>query len=63
MLATYNVIDLMSESRPAIGVKAVLTAILRAEDDFSPYGFRQIHDARVRICSARAFATRRICSS
>jgi hypothetical protein len=39
MFAAYNVIDLMSEGRPAFRVKTVFAAILRSADNFLPNGF------------------------
>jgi hypothetical protein len=40
MFTAYDVIVLMSESGSAFWVKTVFTAVLCAEDDFLPYGFR-----------------------
>lgn len=42
VFATYNVVDLVSESRPAFRVKTVLAAILRTADDLLPGRLRQL---------------------
>ena len=41
MLATYDVIHLMSKGRARFGVEAVLATRLRTSDDLSPYMLRK----------------------